>query len=1075
MFGDPNDPLTQILAQGQFAQPAIPTLPPEAAQSTISQLGQRALGGLGYVGDVLDKTFGGRAIRSIVGGLTGGKFDPTELLSVLPGSDTLGITDQANRVTGKQILQNLGVVSKNQTPGEGFSTDDLLGIGTEMALDPASWVGAAVPKLVARGLGGASRGLNAGVSGLTGGILDPLSYLGRQADKVNTAGRALFDHSAGGAWLPVNQQLASNVFTPMLRAGQEAAEANYYRALDPLDQIVKQGGNQQAMMRATTQAGEGFERAARQTLAGAGYAPEEIDQIVGLASGEANRVRNATLQGERQTGVLSKEVQDLPDWLIGAQQAAHAAGEVLPAHLQSLPAAQYVPRTINDLNDTGALMRRQRDALSGISSFQIGREDALKGLGGTVAINDLVKNPEFTGAGRTLTDHEVERALAKQLTGYDIGNFPIDNAFPAQWSGTSWGRDAWEGAKKQVKDLSAKLKNYSDPVREKGLFTEDLLGNLKSRELESARVRSSGETILAGLDPKMGQVQPVSALQASGEKFVRVPEFLDAAGLSHTEGGVHVAGERVGQMLGLNQQQMQKLRSSLGDYGLPESVANDMLRIGQAWKTPEVLKPVVDAWDKITQTIKSNLTYPFPGFHTRNVMSGLFNMWRDNALSPSAMKQMSEIQRGGQLSEEAATKLYPGLSASEATRQFRNELMANKISFVRGGQVNDVVGPTSAIKGGFLPGELPDVGGEPISLLQGAKSVGSAYAPTKGHLNPLDTENFFMTRGGTAVGNSAEDWLRGSHYLAKRMQGASPAEAKLGTLKYQIDYNDLSQFEKNVMKRVFPFYSFSRRNLPPLLDDLANRPAKIAGGIRASTSRQDNEFTPEWISEGTAIPVGKSPEGFSRYVNSLGMPYEDEAVKAIGNLMAGKGSRALQTTIGQTSNLLKFPLEQATGVQLHTGRNLKDLRPSPAVSELGDLIQGAGLDHPSTQSEQLLSELTAATPFSRFATTAGKMTDTRKGVGTKLLNLLTGTNVTDVDIPKLQQIAARDEIMDMLRGSPNVRHFEEFNVPKEKIGQLTPQELHAYELYRAAEKQAKDAAALRKKNQELLNGPIGTN
>jgi hypothetical protein len=192
------------------------------------------------------------------------------------------------------------------------------------------------------------------------------------------------------------------------------------------------------------------------------------------------------------------------------------------------------------------------------------------------------------------------------------------------------------------------------------------------------------------------------------------------------------------------------------------------------------------------------------------------------------------------------------------------------------------------------------------------------------------------------------------------------------------------------------------------------------------------------------------------------MPYEDEAIKAIGNILAGKPARAMQTTLGQISSLPKAVIEQATGTQMHTGRQLKDLRPSPAIGELGELMQGMGLDQPSTQTQQILSELTSATPFSRFATTAGKLTDPRKSAAVKAMNLLTGTNVTDVDTPKLQQIAARDQIMDMLRGSPNVRHFEEFTVPKEKQALLTPDELLSYQLYRAVEKQAKDAAAKRK-------------
>jgi hypothetical protein len=1045
------DPFDDIFGQ---QQQQIPVLPPEAAQSSIDQIGSGLLGGLGYFGDVLDKTFGGRAIRSLVGGATGGKFNPSELLSVLPFSDTLGLTDIKNRVTGKQILQNSGIVNKGASSDGSFGLDDILGIGTEIALDPASWVGAAVPRAVLGGLNKGAKAASGGLGALTGGRVNPYSYLGRQAERVGTVGNALFDPSSQGAWNPINQKLAQTVYTPGLKAGQSLAEANYMRALTPADELVKSGRvDANVLNSALLDAGEGFTSRAQQKLADSQLQPNEIDQIINHASNEAERVRSSTIAQERNTGVLSKEATDVPEWLDQAQQAAAAAGQQLPPELANKQFAKYVPRTIEDLLDGGMpAARGQRDALSGISSFQAGREDVLKGLGGTTSINDLVKSPEFTGANRTQTDLQVNHHLSQMLTGHGSG------AIPQSWAGTPWGQQAWEGAQAQVKELSQKLKNYTEPVQQKGLFKEDLFGNLKARELESARVTTSGKTILAGLDPKMGQIQPITSLQQAGTPFVRVPEFLDAAGLTHGD----VAASTAARQLGLNPQQLTSLKGTLAQYGLPQDVAQDMLRIGAAWKTPDALKPVIDAWDKATQIIKSNLTYPFPGFHFRNVMSGMFNMWRDNALSTSAMKTMSEVQRGGSLSAEQAAKLYPGLPLDAASREFRNELIANKISFVRNNQVADKIGPTSAMRGGFMPGELPAVGGQPSTIAEGAKSIASAYAPTKGHLNPLNPEEFFLTKGGTAAGNAAEDWIRGTHYLAKRLAGAAPAEAKLSTMKYQIDYGELTQFEKNVMKRLFPFYSFSRRNLPPILEDLASKPAKLAGGIRLSTSRQDNEFTPSWISEGTAIPIGKTPEGFSRYINSLGMPYEDEGIKALGSVLAGKGSRALQTVLGQSAPQVKFPIEEAMGVQMHTGRKLADLRPSPVVAGLGDLLQGAGIDHPSTKSEQLLSELLSATPASRFATTAGKLVDTRKDAATKALSLLTGTNVTDVDVPKTQLIGARDEIMDMLRGSPNVRHFEEFNVPKDKVGALTPQELEAYQMYKAVEAKAKEAAAKRK-------------
>lgn len=103
-------------------------------QSTLDYLGETSLGGLAYLGKLADKTFGARAVR---GGILGGK--PNELLSILPLSDTLGITDERDIVYGKELLEKSGFLTPDPTPG--FGWNDVAGIGLDIALDPATYLG----------------------------------------------------------------------------------------------------------------------------------------------------------------------------------------------------------------------------------------------------------------------------------------------------------------------------------------------------------------------------------------------------------------------------------------------------------------------------------------------------------------------------------------------------------------------------------------------------------------------------------------------------------------------------------------------------------------------------------------------------------------------------------------------------------------------------------------------------------------------------------------------------------------------------------------------------------------------
>lgn len=89
------------------------------------------LDALGYLGDTFDKP--GRALRGFLGGR------PEELLAAVPFSDSLGLTDRANRVSGEDLT---GL-------DDGSLLSTIANIGTEVALDPLTLAGG----LMGRALG----------------------------------------------------------------------------------------------------------------------------------------------------------------------------------------------------------------------------------------------------------------------------------------------------------------------------------------------------------------------------------------------------------------------------------------------------------------------------------------------------------------------------------------------------------------------------------------------------------------------------------------------------------------------------------------------------------------------------------------------------------------------------------------------------------------------------------------------------------------------------------------------------------------------------------------------------------
>lgn len=91
---------------------------------------EKALRTLVYAVESLDKP--GRAVRGTLGGR------PREALNLIPFSDFLGITREEQQVSGRDLLQKIGVVGPNV---EGLDAGDVGGFFVEMFTDPLFYLG----------------------------------------------------------------------------------------------------------------------------------------------------------------------------------------------------------------------------------------------------------------------------------------------------------------------------------------------------------------------------------------------------------------------------------------------------------------------------------------------------------------------------------------------------------------------------------------------------------------------------------------------------------------------------------------------------------------------------------------------------------------------------------------------------------------------------------------------------------------------------------------------------------------------------------------------------------------------
>lgn len=194
------------------------------------------------------------------------------------------------------------------------------------------------------------------------------------------------------------------------------------------------------------------------------------------------------------------------------------------------------------------------------------------------------------------------------------------------------------------------------------------------------------------------------------------------------------------------------------------------------------------------------------------------------------------------------------------------------------------------------------------------------------------------------------------------------------------DGTDLTPVEQKVMRRIFPFYSWTRKAIPLVLESMVMHPGRFmaypkamynfgaAQGIdleSVSDPFPDNQLFPEFLTDQMTGVGFKANDAY--YTFSLGQPQADIFKEFFAGTTTGQGGIAGlaqgfgQGAVGMLNPGLSAPLEILTGKDMATGAQIHDplesveqtipgvnaLSSMSGVSPLGSLetlMQGEGLD-----------------------------------------------------------------------------------------------------------------------------------
>jgi hypothetical protein len=659
--------------------------------------------------------------------------------------------------------------------------------------------------------------------------------------------------------------------------------------------------------------------------------------------------------------------------------------------------------------------------------------------------------------------------------------------------------------------LNAAIANAQKKLGDRSVLESDLLG--LSGQIQSATRRQYADTLNVQLADVLRRLDPQHAstgLPMFGQhpldellnyntsrahihsnarnllddlKKIADPRLPDAV-----PGGANYSWEEAAQKLGFDPErfvQAIKTHNNLDAefVSFPKVDIDNWAKALAAPSGYSELSPALQAFDNYTKRFKTLALFS-PSRWVRDRTSGAFaaNMkglysWNDR----SAGEAMARGDYGPLAKQLDGAIGYRGMSPEERVRKFMRGAAEQDMATT--GVVSETAsGAPSASMREIYPGSTAPVSrsGSLLDFLTKDVVVGKDV-PLIQRFNPYSIRTSAGNKNpllefGDRVSESTDAANRYGTYLTAIRKGYHPAEARRLSDMTQVNYRPeaFTDFERNVIKRGVPFYSYQKGIIPLVADEVLNHPAgDLGNAVRVMTrASEPNEefFVPEYLRQSSSFPIHNSMpliglgEGsaMQRFVTHVDLPFEgliNTITPGTGNSLLDKLSSGVyktgQNLLGMTHPLLKGPAELLTDRQFHSGRQLSDLYS----------ILEANTGMPSSR---WIEHLAVNAPGGSKALGAlRQITDDRLTPFQKLtkygFKTATGTSLTDVEMKRTQRLASRNMLNDLLQKTPGVRTYENITVPDEQLRLMPPEQQRMYLLYKIIQAQAAKESRQQKK------------
>jgi len=261
----------------------------------------------------------------------------------------------------------------------------------------------------------------------------------------------------------------------------------------------------------------------------------------------------------------------------------------------------------------------------------------------------------------------------------------------------------------------------------------------------------------------------------------------------------------------------------------------------------------------------------------------------------------------------------------------------------------------------FYEGGFKDAG----TKLQDLEQLRETIKGKKGPLNWLAKKNAKLNQDMDSLNRLS--LLMYANDNPKFVQKLGKTNA-IDAVKYALmDPSNMSDFEKGAMKKIIPFYTFTKQNLLYHATNIMQNTPKynrLIKGLNSIYSNLDENEYFKYQKEGMQLPLPITDSNGNRLFLKTNLPLSD-----LGEWMESP----LQRTLASTSPLIRTPFEMVTGQNIFTGKDnyynalggayetITGNKPSEKASNLmgkaEQILSGLGVD---TISTNLLKKVTSA-------------------------------------------------------------------------------------------------------------------